>query len=312
MPADTQSTAKSVQIRSILLATDFSPACEKPLRHAVAIAGHFHAKLYLMHVVSSLGLTLVGPDAVAAAVELARDEARRVEQKLATNDAISRIDCHVIVCEGDIWEEMGSIIEQEHIDLVVVGTHSRKGLSKLVLGSVAEQIFRHASCLVLTVGPKSPEEAGMKVTDAVRPLLFATDFGEGSRRALPYAFSLAAQRRTKLVLLHILSPVLKIMGFHSRTPADIAKIQTDEKTAALARLGEWNRLAAAYPVESELMAEFGEPVEGILQTANKIGAEAIIMGLQRQTHVKMVAHLPWSIPYDVVCNAGCPVLTIRS
>ena len=58
-----------IELKSVLIATDFSEASEKALRHALAIARHYGAKLYLAHVVSSLAYTLVGPDAVVAATD---------------------------------------------------------------------------------------------------------------------------------------------------------------------------------------------------------------------------------------------------
>jgi nucleotide-binding universal stress UspA family protein len=138
-----------VQIKSILVATDFSPASEKPLRHAVAIVRHYGSKFFLMHVVSSLRFTRAGPDAVAAAAEAAWRDAQQVELELVAGGELTGLDHQVIVRDGEIWTELERVIMQEGIDMVVIGTHSRKGLVKLVLGSVAEQIFRHASCLGL-------------------------------------------------------------------------------------------------------------------------------------------------------------------
>lgn len=304
--------ASGVQIKSVLVATDFSPASEKPLRHATAIARHYGAEFFLMHVVSSLGFTMVGPDAVAAAVEAAWRDARQVERRLVADGELTGLGHQVIVRDGDIWTELERVIKQQRIDMVVVGTHSHKGLVKLVLGSVAERIFRHASCLVLTVGPNSPADAEMEKAGIARPLLFATDFGEGSKRALPHAVSLADQRKAKLVLLHMLSPVPKVEGNRWLTPSDVAQMQKDEQSATRKRLKELIDPAAASGVESAFMAEFGEPAEGILRAAEVLHAEAIIMGLNRRAHVDMISHLPWSTAYEIVCRAGCAVLTVRS
>jgi nucleotide-binding universal stress UspA family protein len=312
MPFVTPLAATGVQIKSILVATDFSPASEKPLRHALAIARHYGAKFYLMHVVSSLGFKLVGPDAATAAADLAWRDARQVEDKLVSSGDLTGLSHEVIVCEGDIWIELERVINQQRIDMVVVGTHSRKGLAKLVLGSVAEQIFRHASCLVLTIGPHSPADADMEASKTSRPLLFATDFGEGSRRALAYAISFASQRGTKLVLLHVLPPGPKVEGNRWCTPGDVAQMQKDEQSATRGRLKELVEHAAATGVEATFMAEFGEPAESILRAAEVLHAEAIIMGLKRRPLADMASHLPWSTAYEVVCRAGCPVLTVRS
>jgi len=312
MPFVTPLTPAGVQLRSILVATDFSPASDKPLRHAVAIARHYGANFFLMHVVSSLGFNLVGPDAIAQATELAWRDAREAEDKLVASGVLAGLHHQVIICDGDIWLTVERVIEEQSIDMVVIGTHSRKGLAKLVLGSVAEQIFRHASCLVLTVGPNSPADAEIEPTGIVRPLLFATDFGEGSGRALPYAISFANQRRTKLVLIHMLSPSLKAEGRYRGGPGDVDRMRMDELSAARSRLRQSAEHGAASGVESELIVEFGEAAEGILRTAESLKAEAIIMGLHRKAHIEMVSHLPRSTAYQVACRAVCPVLTVRS
>ncbi len=299
-------SAAMASIKSILVATDLSHGSEKPLRYATAIARDYSAKLSLMHVVPSLESTLVGPDDVAEAAETAWNDAEQIEHKLVSEGGLTGLDHQVIIRNGDIWIELEKVIKQEQIDMVVIGTHSHKGLVKLVLGSIAEQIFRHASCPVVTIGPHTPERA---VTDG--PLLFATDFGEGSKRALPYAISLANKRRAELVLLHVLSLAPDLKGDGWYTPADIAQIQEEEQAATRKRLKELVEHAGS-GVEFGFMAEFGEPGEGILQAAEVLRAEAIIMGLNRTAHADMISHLPWSTAYKIVCRAGCPVLTVRS
>lgn len=290
-------TAIDVPLKSVLIATDFSQASQKPLRHALGIARHFDAKLYLAHVVSSLGFTLVGGDAMSTATELAWSDARRLEEALAATGQLDGLRHEVLVSAGDIWTELERIIKQQHVDMVVLGTHSRRGLGKLLLGSVAEQIFRHASCPVLTVGPNSPADADLKTNEIDRPLLFATDFGEASIAALPYAVSFANQRRTKLVLIHVASSVPPILREKTR-------LNTVQRLEELTQNAELT-------VAPTFMAEFGEPSEEILQTAKTLHAEAIIMGLNRRAHVGTVSHLPWSTAYEVACSAVCPVLTVR-
>ncbi len=305
-------TASAIQISSVLVATDFSHASEKPMRHALAISRHYGAQIYLMHVVSSLGFTLAGPDSVAAASGLAWKDMREFERRLVESGKLAGLRHHVIVSDGDVWTEVEKIISQEHIDVVVLGTHSRKGLVRLVLGSVAERIFRHASCLVLTVGPNSPSDADLENTGIIRPLLFPTDFGEASLRALPYAISFANQRRSKLVLLHMLSLAEKLEDNRWRTPADIAQLEEDEQAATRRRLKGLIGHTPAPGFASEFTAEFGEPAEGILRAAETLNAEGIIMGLNRRSHIEMISHLPWSTAYEVVCRAVCPVLTVRN
>jgi len=300
-----------IHLKSILVATDFSSASQKALRHALSIARHYGAKLYVMHVVSSLGLTMNGPEAVAAATTAAQRDAMLAERKLVESGELRDLRHHVIVRPGDVWNELQAEITQQAIDLVVIGTHGRTGLKRLVLGSVAEKIFRNACCRVLTVGPGSPGDAHLEPDGLPRSLLFATDFSDSSLRALPYAISLANQRGSNLVLLHVLSPVPKIEGGRYYTAGDVVQMRGAAEADARKRL---KQLIADVPLamEPQFLVNFGDPAEGILRAACEPQTEVLVMGLRRRNRVGTTSHLPWSTAYDVVCNAACPVLTVRT
>lgn len=299
-----------IQLKSVLVATDFSAASDKALRHAVAIARYYGSKLYLIHVVSALGFNMVGPEAIAQASDLAWRDARTIERRLMLDGALGDISHDVIVREGDVWREVEQVIELAQIDLVVIGTHSRTGISKLVLGSVAEQIFRHATCPVLTIGPNSPVEAHAEPTEDLRSLLFPTDFGEKSLMALPYALSFARQRRSRVVLLHVLSPVPQVDGNRWYTAEDVFQERKAARESAIKRLKALVAESRSQ-VEPICIVEFGDPAEWILRAADELRVEGIVIGLNHITHIERTSHLPWSLTYKVVCAATCPVLTVR-
>jgi nucleotide-binding universal stress UspA family protein len=305
-------TAVDVQLKSVLVATDFSKASEKPLRHAIAIARHYGAKFYLANVISSLGLTIAGPDAVFAVTEAVSKDARRLEDDLVRRGALEGVRHEVIIRQGEIWGELEKVVRQEHVDLIVIGTHGRRGLRKLILGSVAEQIFRHAECPVLTVGPGSGQESLFEGTRAIRPFLFATDFGEASLHALPYAVSSANQFGAKLVLLHVVPKVPMPEGIHRCTAGDLIQMRENARLASLRRLNGLVSHNTELAVKPDLVVEFGLPSEKILETAGTFKVDSIIMGLHRSAHVGTASHLPWATAYEVVCGARCPVLTVRS
>jgi len=299
-------------LKSILVATDFSEASEKPLRHALAIARHYGAKFYLVHVVSSLGFTLVGPDAVSAATEAVWRDAHQLEDDLVQRGALAGLRHEAIVRQGDVWEELEKVVRQEQVDLMVIGTHGRRGLGKLLLGSVAEQVFRRADCLVLTVGPGSFQENPVESTRAIRPFLFAMDFGGTSLHALPYAISSANHFGAKLILLHVLPAVSMPEHFRRYTPGDVMQVRENARMASLRRLEELTAQNAELAVKPEFMVEFGLPGEKILQAADTLKADGIILGLHRSAHIGTASHMPWATAYEVVCRARCPVLTVRN
>lgn len=84
------------------------------------------------------------------------------------------------------------------------------------------------------------------------------------------------------------------------------------RMASLRRLEELTAQNAELAVTPEFMVEFGLPGEMILQTADTLKADAIIMGLHRSAHIGAASHMPWATAYEVVCRASCPVLTVRN
>jgi nucleotide-binding universal stress UspA family protein len=126
---------------------------------------------------------------------------------------------------------MKTVIRQKQVDLVVLGTHGRGGLGKVLLGSIAEQIFRHADCFVVTVGPGSYKDSLVEKAQAVRPFLFATDFGAASLHALPYAISFASHFGAKLIVLHVLPAAPIPEGFHWSTTGNLRQIREEPSGA---------------------------------------------------------------------------------
>jgi nucleotide-binding universal stress UspA family protein len=303
----------NLRLKSVLIATDFSQASEKPLSHALAIARCFGARFYLAHVVSSLGFTLAGPGAIAAAEEAASRDAAQLEDDLVRSGAMAGLQHHVVIRQGEVWPELEATIRQEKIDVVIVGTHGRRGMGKLLLGSVAEEVFRHADCLVLTVGPGAYEQPDIEIPRANRTFLLATDFGDASLHALPYAISFANQFEAKLVLLTVIPPIPMSEDLHWCTASGLAQMQDNARLAGLQRLEDLTR-NGSLEVRPEFHVEFksASPVsETILEVADRLRVDLIVMGLHRSAHIGAAAHIASTTAYEVVCRAGCPVLTVR-
>ncbi len=299
--------AAALKPRSILIATDFSEASEKALRYSLALARFYESKFCLAHVVSSLGLTMAGPGAIAACEEAVSREAADLENSLIQTGALTSIQHKFIVRQGELWPELREIIRQESADLLVVGTHGRHSIAKLFFGSIAEQIFRQADCPVLTLGPHTDGRPWFGTSSTHRTFLFATDFGPASLHGVPQAIAAANQFGAKLAFLNI------VPAAPSHTDEGLRNCQADARMRTLQRLTE---LAdnAGLDLRPELYAEFksGRPVsEKILETAERLGADLIIMGLHYSAHTGVPSHLNWTTAYDVVCHAGTPVLTVN-
>jgi nucleotide-binding universal stress UspA family protein len=303
--------AVDVQVKSVLLAFDFSEASSKPLRHALAIARHFGAKFHLVHVVSSIGYTIAGSQALHLAIDASRRDLHQLQQQLLTSGALTGLASEFILKDGNVSEQLEEVIKEKHIDVVVVGTHGRGGLGKLLLGSVAEEIFRNAGCFVVTVGPCSYEDALVNKAEPVRPFLFPTDFSAASLTALPYAVSFANQFRARLVLMHVQPAAPIPQGFHWSRTGDLQEMREAVRRTTRQRLEELIEQNGTTAVRPESMVRFGIVSEQILQASHELNADLVVLGLQEPTH-RESSHAPWAAAYKVVCGARCPVLTIRN
>jgi nucleotide-binding universal stress UspA family protein len=304
-------TAESVELRNILVATDFSAASAPSIHQALALARRHHARVCLTHVVSALSFTLVGPDAVDLAVSTAARDIHELERQLLASGELSGLRHKAIVCHGIVWQELERLVQEEGADLLVVGTHARQGLRKLALGSVAEEIFRHATCPVLTVGPGAEDRFPVETEADNGPVLLATDFGAASRSALGHAISFANEQKVQLVLVHIIPPYTALDNPFGFPGLDAAHLQDQARAEDLRRIQEMLPLDEPMAREPRYVVEFGVPAPAILATAAAAKAQLIVMGLNRPARLSAPSHFPWAVAYEVVCGAQCPVLTIR-
>ena len=286
-----------VQLRNILCATDFSSSSHAALIHATSLARRYDSQIYVAHVIRPDAYQLVPPEAVGAALEQTRLYAEQQMANVLISGKLRGIPHQVLLEQGALWTTLSNMIDEHSIDLVVVGTHGRTGVRKLLLGSVAEEIFRLAPCPVLTVGPKVSEEA--LADPEPRHILYATDFTPTAEPAAAYAFSLAQEHQAHLTLLHV---VQESAGGSAKNTALLREFFT-------------RRLHGLVPPETELwcepeaVVEFGAPADSILKVAAERNAGLIVLGVRRSANFP--GHLPPATAYMVVCMAHCPVLTVR-
>jgi universal stress protein A len=148
----------TMEIRRILAPTDFSELSKQGLQSALELAEAFGAKLLLLYVVEPPPYPVEGivPSHLGATMldDLERQATNDLAQMLSETQA-SNMDVARRVVVGIPYRKIIDVAEEEKIDLIVMTTHGRTGLSHLVMGSVAEKIVRTAPCPVLTIRPTS-------------------------------------------------------------------------------------------------------------------------------------------------------------
>jgi nucleotide-binding universal stress UspA family protein len=303
--------AQAISLKNILVATDFSATSKAALSYAVNLARRHASTIYLAHVIPPVPRSFIPLEPVPLDQDAERAQAKRDMQCLIADSGLAHVDHQVLLERGPTWDILEEWVRQKEIDLLVLGTHGRSGISKLVLGSVAEELFRLASCPVLTVGPAVPADGDNGAR--MHEILFATDFGTASLSALPHAIALAKEDNAKLILLHVMSSMPAVDAgpyWYSRT--DLLEQREPGRRKALEKLASLVPADVGLPFAPECEAPFDFLPQGILTVASERHADLIVMGVKHAAFRWSSTHMPWTLAHQVVCHAKCPVLTVRN
>ena len=282
-------------LKHILVATDFSPTSTAALRHAFGIARRCQSVVSLVHVVDApfYGMT---PDGIAAAVECAERDSEFMMKQLRGQGVFNGSSPELKITVGPVWQTISRIVNEQHPGLLVLGTHGRSGIPKLVLGSVAERAFREAPCPVLTVGPRARSS---KLSGAeAKHFLVPTDLSSASTNAVRCGLSLARATGGDMTLLHVLN-----------LPSPRAGENAPSATVVKNQIAEFLNEHPGAATMVRPRVEFGNPAPTIVAVAEQMDSDMIVMGLRAWSTDGAPM---WRTAYEVVTHAGCPVLSMRS
>jgi nucleotide-binding universal stress UspA family protein len=282
-----------IALKNILFATDLDVSASRALPFAVAMANRCRAKLYAAHVIPQEAYAFAHPESVKQILEEERDYATYALKQIIDPLKSRGQRCESLLGNGNVAEVLAEFVQSHAVDLVVLGTRSRAGLGKVILGSIAEETIREVPCPVLTVGPHVVVQASA----GVQSIVCAIDFAPGSLRVTEFAVALAHEYQAHLTLMHVVEGVL-------RNSPHLA-IQLTEQ-----RLRQIIPQQPELPYAPEVMVEIGPVADRILGVANGLLADMIIMGARGAGAFAQTASRFGSIAHKVVSLASCPVLTV--
>lgn len=137
-------------IRTILLATDLAAASREATERAIDLAGRLGARLLIVNVLEKRRLSGAGAH---DRVDQARTEREALLVQVVREAREAGVTAEFLVWDGDAGDSIASAAEAEDADLIVVGTHGRRGPGRMLLGSVSDHVVRTAACPVLVVRP---------------------------------------------------------------------------------------------------------------------------------------------------------------
>lgn len=287
------SSLNLINLKNILFTTDFSSSSLAALPYAAAVARQYGSKIFLAHAVQPHPYPLISGEAITFMDELVQGAQKEITE-LAGSGLLKGIEHKTLLGHGEIAMVLDKFIKQHNIDLVITGTHGRRGFRRFFLGSVAEEIFRTSACPVLTVGPHVSHKASENLS--LRQVLYPTRLAEETAAATDYAFSFALEYEARLTVLHVMNNAVQEPEWQH------AKYWYDRMEAQIPpEVKPWCK------VDCHVAA--GDPAEVILKIASELKADLIVLGVKKAS--ALATHRMGNLAYRVVTEAACPVLTIR-
>jgi nucleotide-binding universal stress UspA family protein len=283
---------------------DFSECSRRALDHAAAVATWYQARISVLYVFPNMPVMDI-PPVVMGEAERSRLTAdlRRFTAHLPADIPVD----HIVQDAPSVHEEILARATSVHADLLVIGSHGRSGLSRLMMGSVTERVMRKAPCPTLVVPPAAHDVPPGEPVH-FRRILCPIDFSRASSCAVKYALTMAEETDARLDLLH----VIEVPPEQTEYPRPIG-VDIDRARAA-AEADRLRRLRALVPDEARTYCTVTSAVrEGaaygeILKTASEQQTDLIVMGVRGRGALDLLMF--GSNTARVTRRAACPVLLV--
>jgi nucleotide-binding universal stress UspA family protein len=229
------------------------------------------------------------------------EKAKEHLQEFVKKYTHDEIQPECVVQQGIAADSILAFAEAQKTDLIVMGTHGRRGFDRLMLGSVTEGVLRRGSRPVLAISRLSHDLiTSGKQRDHIHlsRILFCTDFSENSERALDYAISLTADYDAELTLLHVLEE-------------DVPSLANIEEATAAAT----EQLDRLIPPEGRKAGKIktkvliGKPYQQIIQLAREAQTDLVTMAVRGRGALDLAVF--GSTTYRVLQLGPCPVLAVH-
>jgi len=292
------------EIKLILCPIDFSEFSIRAYRHALSLAKHYRAKLVAQHIVelsrypyADYGACEGDYAAFAQALRKGGEEQLREFMKNHTRDEVRP---EFAVHEGSAPDCILAFPQERRADLIVMGTHGRRGYDRLVLGSVTNRVMRKTPCPVLAIcnPAHDPAETVEQSHDhQLNRILFCTDFSANSELALNYAISATEEYDAELTLLHV------VEESHNQAKSEEAVAKASE------RLGTLIPRERSKALKLKTAVRMGKPYQQIIQYALEAHVDMVAMAVHGRGALDLAVF--GSTTYRVLQLGPCPVLAVH-
>jgi len=303
-----------MELKKILVTTDFSELSKKAFAAAASLARRFDAELHLAHVLESMPpFVFFSPEGVQTYSPELDHRARfadLLKEMAGAEPSFQGLAVKPHLLEGGyVHERLVRLQKDEGMDLTVISTHGRTGLGYLFLGSFAEKVVRLSVTPVLTYRERVGGPAAGEF--APRRILVPFDFSENARGVLDAVRFLAGAFDPEIRFQHVLEPLpdLAWMSWEAAPAEDLSARRADAPRRAREELRDLMEREFPGRARMDAVSEFGVPFVDIVRAARDFDADLIVMATHGWTGLKHM--FLGSVAEKVVRKAATPVLTVR-
>ena len=282
-----------IHVKKIMVPVDFSQPSKKAVNYGLSFALEFKSRLVLTH--------------IAAFDTAIYDKAKMQLLQLIPADYRDQLDFEIIVKAGDIRQELLAIVDENEIDLVVMGSRGRSYFERMLLGSVTERMLRKLHVPILTVSHLDPEKELHK--PGIVPLqriVYATDLAEGSQVGLEFSIRLARGLNAHLTVVHVVQAYDVVA--HGLETAFAPDYNAAARVHAAEKLSQVVSLVSDGSVPITTVLADGVPYEAINRIAAQKNADLIVINLQGKGLLDRA--LIGTTAERVIRTASIPVLSL--
>lgn len=292
-----------LQVDSILFPTDGSAGAGFAHAHAVFLAHQFDAELHILHVVEAQMSNL---DDLAQLVEIREQDILEQLHIPASSDTGAPSDAHIHRATRTDDSAAGGVLAyaaEQDIDLIVMGTHGRRGVDRLLMGSVAEEVVRLSACPTLTVCCRNQPEPDRDINQILVPM----GLSDHTDALFAHALAIGATYDAQLRLVHVIEKAVfpPVYGIEEASSYDEA-VERRVRRA----LATYANAADEQGVEAAVAVLHGHPAEAILNILDDGSIDLVTIATHGRTGIKRL--LMGSVAEKVIRMAPCPVFTVKS
>jgi len=284
---------------SIVVGFDESMPSKAALKEASLWIKNHGGKLVLVHAVYfDKEEFAILPSQMEKRFEIGTEVCRSAKNDIRSEHGLNG-SVESLVCEGEPPQVLVETAEGNHADLIALGTYGRKGLKRLLMGSVTSQVILNSPCDVLVV--KRPCS---KCSGSYHSLLVPFDGSESSKKALTRACNLSNAEGAELSVLYVIPRYEEMMDFFKTESVTKSLFQEAEKIVEGAK-----KLASGLGVSIKAVVQEGHAADKIVEIADTMKHDLIVVGTHGWRGVNKA--LMGSTAERIIANASCPILIAK-